>query len=217
MDQSVAADDYKASGYGAIEVGFGQRPAILVIDFQSSHVSPEFPFGGRPLAVRALENTLALMAKARELDIPVAACYTAYTSEKDVPYWKIETVRRNYFHGDATTILDQRVAEAGCDLIVCKSGPSMFYETTIQPFLTKQRVDTVILTGVNTSGCIRATAIDSFQRGYRTIVPEDCVGDVEEGPHIANLRDIERRYVDVVDRKRVETYFDVLRTRNDRT
>lgn len=216
MSDPAVRDDYKASGYGAIEVGFGHRPAILVIDFQSAHVSPEHPFGGRPLALRALENTLALMAKAREHDIPVAACYTAYTSEKDVPYWKIETVRRNYFHGAPTTVLDPRVEEAGCDLVVCKSGPSMFYETTIQPFLTKQCVDTVILTGVNTSGCIRATAIDSFQRGYRTIVPEDCVGDVEEGPHVSNLRDIERRYVDVVDRKRVEAYFDELSTRNDR-
>ncbi len=213
---SEATDDYKQSGYGAVEVGFGYRPAILVIDFQNSHTSPEHPFGGRPLALRALENTQKLLAKARPLGIPVAVCYTAYNSDKDMPYWKINAVRDTYFHGNPATHLDPRIVDADYDHVVCKSGPSIFYETTVQPFLTKQRVDTVILTGVNTSGCIRATAIDAFQRGYRTIVPEDCVGDVEQGPHEANLRDIERRYVDVVDRARVEDYLDTIRTRNDR-
>ncbi len=213
---STPSDDYKASGYGAIEVGFGHRPAILAIDFQQSHTNPKYPFGGRPLAVRALDNTIALIKRALAINVPVAACYTAYTGEKDIPYWKIESVRKNYIHGNPETFLDDGIGEAGCDLVVCKSGPSIFYETVVQPFLVKQRVDTVILTGVNTSGCIRASAIDAFQRGYRTIVPEDCVGDVEQGPHDENLRDIGRRYADIVDRARVEAYFDELAARNNR-
>jgi len=178
-----ATDDYRASGYGALEVGFGERPAILAVDFQRSHLDPAHPFGGRPLALRALDNTRRLLAKARPLGIPVAVCYTSYHSDRDMPYWKISTVRNTYFHGHPATELDERIVDPSYDLVVCKTGPSIFYQTGVQPFLTKQRVDTVIITGVNTSGCIRATAIDSFQRGYRTIVPEDCVGDVEEGPH----------------------------------
>jgi maleamate amidohydrolase len=82
---------------------------------------------------------------------------------------------------------------------VTKKGPSIFFNTGVNDYFTKERVDTVIVTGCNTSGCIRATAIDSFSYRYRTIVPEDCVGDIEEGPHQDNLRDIGRRYVDVSD------------------
>lgn len=191
-------DDYSASGYGEIAVGFGERPAILVIDFQKSHTSQEFPFGARPLALRALENTLKLLEVARPMSVPVAVCFTAYQSERDMPYWKIRPVRETYLPGNAAIDLHEGLVDPNYDLVVRKTGPSMFYETKVQPFLTKAGVDTVIITGVNTSGCIRATVIDSFQRGYRTIVPEDCVGDVEEGPHRDNLRDVERRYADVV-------------------
>lgn len=201
----MSNDDYKESGYGEIAVGFGKRPAILVVDFQKSHTSQEFPFGGRPLAIRALENTRKLLAVARPLGVPVAVCFTAYQSERDMPFWKIRPVRETYFPGNRAIMLEDNLSDPSYDLVIRKTGPSMFYETKVEPFLTKAGVDTVIITGVNTSGCIRATVIDSFQRGYRTIVPEDCVGDVEEGPHHDNLRDVERRYADVVDLETVLT------------
>ena len=206
----MTEDGYATAGYGAIDIGYGKRPAILVVDFQKSHVSQEFPFGGRPLVLRALENTMKLLPVARERNIPVAVCYTAYQSERDMPYWKIKPVRENYLPGNWAIELDERVADTNYDLVVRKTGPSIFYETKIEPFLTKAGVDTVIVTGVNTSGCIRATIIDSFQRGYRTIVPEDCVGDVEEGPHRDNLRDVSRRYADVVDLDSVLSYLNGL-------
>ncbi|GGA94040.1 N-carbamoylsarcosine amidase [Brucella endophytica] len=199
-------DDYQSAGYGEISVGFGRKPAILVVDFQKSHTSQEFPFGGKPLAMRALENTRKLLAVARPLNIPVAICFTAYQSEKDMPYWKIRPVRENYLPGNKAIELEEELADPTYDLIIRKTGPSMFYETKIEPFLIKAGVDTVIVTGVNTSGCIRATVIDSFQRGYRTIVPEPCVGDVEEGPHRYNLRDVGRRYADVVELEDVLNY-----------
>lgn len=206
----MTADDYSASGYGEIKVGFGSRPAILVIDFQKSHTSQEFPFGARPLALRALENTRKLLEVARPLNIPVAVCYTSYQGERDMPYWKIRPVRETYLPGNRAIELEESIVDRSYDLVIRKTGPSIFYETKVEPFLTKASVDTVIVTGVNTSGCIRATVIDSFQRGYRTIVPEDCVGDVEEGPHRDNLRDVERRYADVVDLQTVTNYLRTL-------
>ena len=87
-----------------------------------------------------------------------------------------------------------------------KSAPSIFFQTRVVPFLVKAGVETVVVTGCNTSGCIRASVIDSFSWGFRTIVPEDCVGDVEEGPHKDNLRDISRRYADVTDSDSVIAY-----------
>jgi maleamate amidohydrolase len=202
----MSHDEYSNSGYGEIPVGFGARPAILVIDFQKSHTSQQFPFGGRPLALRALENTLKLLKVARPLGVPVAVCFTAYQSERDMPHWKIRPVRETYLPGNDAIQLHEGLVDPTYDLVVRKTGPSIFYETKVEPFLTKASVDTVILTGVNTSGCIRASVIDSFQRGYRTIVPEDCVGDVEEGPHRDNLRDVERRYADVVTLDSVVNY-----------
>lgn len=208
----MPTDEYAKAGYGDALIGFGQRPVVLAIDYQKAHTSPEFPFGGRPLALRALTNTCTLLRLARSLKIPTALCYTAYQSERDMPYWKIKVVRDRYLPGDPVTELDERVVDRSYDFVVRKTGPSMFYETKLEPFLTKASVDTVIVTGVNTSGCVRATVIDSFQRGYRTIVPEDCVGDVEEQPHKDNLRDIERRYADVVDLKSVLNYLSGFRS-----
>ena len=74
-------------------------------------------------------------------------------------------------------------------------------------FLNKSRVDTVFVTGVSTSGCVRATIIDSFSHGYRTMVPEECCGDMAEGPHRDNLRDVGRRYADVITLQESLEYF----------
>ena len=80
-----------------------------------------------------------------------------------------------------------------------KGAPSIFFQTAAAPFFVRQNVDTIIVTGCTTSGCVRASVIDAFSYGFRVTVPEDCVGDVEEGPHVANLRDMGRRYADVLD------------------
>jgi maleamate amidohydrolase len=106
------------------------------------------------------------------------------------------------------------VHDPAYDLTVCKKGPSIFFNTGVADYFTKERVDTVIVTGCNTSGCIRATAIDSFSCRYRTIVPEDCVGDFEEQPHRDNLRDIGRRYADVTELETVLGQLEAWRKRN---
>ena len=111
-----------------------------------------------------------------------------------MPYWKITAVKQTFLHDHPSVQLDPRIYDADYDVSVTKKGPSIFFQTGVADYFSKERVDTVIVTGCNTSGCIRASAIDSFSHRYRTIVPEDCVGDIEEGPHRENLRDIGRRY-----------------------
>ncbi|GJD48939.1 Maleamate amidohydrolase [Methylobacterium crusticola] len=192
-------DDYQNRSYGEIPVGFGARPGIVVVDFQVGFTDPQYPLGGAPLVRRAVENTARLLAVARRAGIPVASCNTAYMSEREMPYWKITAVRETFLHGHPSVALDPRIHDPAYDLVVCKKGPSIFFGTGVSDYFAKERVDTVIVTGCNTSGCIRASAIDSFSHRYRTIVPEDCVGDIEEGPHRDNLRDLGRRYVDVSD------------------
>ena len=161
-----------------------------------------------PLVMRAVENTAKLLEVARRYHVPVAVCNTAYMNEREMPYWKITAVRETFRHDHPSTALDPRIYDPDYDLAVCKKGPSIFFNTGVSDYFTKERVDTVIVTGCNTSGCIRATSIDSFSYRYRTIVPEDCVGDIEEGPHRDNLRDLGRRYVDVTDLSTVLAWLD---------
>lgn len=192
-------DDYANRSYGEIPVGFGEKPGIVVVDFQLGFTDPQYPLGGAPLVLRALENTERLLKAARALNVPVAVCNTAYMNLREMPYWKITAVRETFLHTHPSVALDPRIHDPGYDLAVTKKGPSIFFNTGVADYFAKERVDTVIVTGCNTSGCIRATAIDGFSHRYRTLVPEDCVGDIEEGPHHDNLRDIGRRYVDVTD------------------
>jgi maleamate amidohydrolase len=190
-------DVYREMGYEAHKIGFGERPGIIVVDFQTGFTDPQYPLGGRPLVMRALENTAKLLPVARSKKIPIASCYTAYKSERDMPYWKITAVVEQFRYGHPCTQLDPRIYDPKYDFVVCKTGPSIFFNTPVVSYFIKQRVDTVIVTGCNTSGCIRGSTIESFTYGFRTVVPEDCVGDLDEQPHKDNLRDIGRRYADI--------------------
>ena len=96
-------------------------------------------------------------------------------------------------------------------MTIVKNGPSIFFQTPVITYLVRERIDTVIVTGCVTSGCVRASVVDSFQHGFRTLVPEDCVGDHDEGPHWANLRDVERRYADITDAERMIERIESLR------
>lgn len=189
--------EHEDAGYGVVPVGYGQRAAVLVVDFQKGFTQPEYELGKSAHVARAVENTATLLKEARALGLPVAKCYTAYESERDIPYWKVEVLFRDFFYGHPSTEIDERVHDPEHDFTFCKTAPSIFFETPLKTFLTKHGVDTVIVTGCTTSGCIRATIIDAFSCGYRVIVPEPCCGDMAEGPHHDNLRDVGRRYADV--------------------
>jgi len=123
-----------------------------------------------------------------------------------MPHWKVSTVRDEFFHGHPCTALDPRVDEPGYDFNFCKSAPSIFFLTPLVTFLTKQGVDTVLITGCTTSGCVRASIVDAFSYGYRVMVPEDCCGDAERGPHDSNLSDVGRRYADITDAREMMRY-----------
>jgi len=213
-DRAADGDAYQRIGFADGRIGFGERPGIVVVDFQRGFTDPGFPLGGQPMVVRAVEQTARLLAVARPAGIPVATCYTAYSSARDAPHWKVAPVREQFHHGHPSTELDPRIYDPDYDAVYCKTGPSIFFQTAVTPFFVKERVDTVIVTGCNTSGCIRASVIDAFSYGFRVIVPEDCVGDVEEEPHRANLRDVDRRYADVIGLDEVFAWLEELRKRN---
>lgn len=189
--------DYSERGYGDGEIGWGEKPGVVVVDFQRGFTDPAFRMGGADMIDRAVDRTVEIIEAARRAGFPVAACAMGYQSVEAMPYWKIAPLREELFEGHPSVELDPHIAAAKPDLVITKTAPSIFFNTPVAQFLVKQRVDTVIVTGCITSGCVRASVIDAFSLGFRTIVPEDCVGDHEEEPHRANLRDVERRYADI--------------------
>jgi len=163
------ADDYQRRSYGDTPVGFGQKPGIVVVDFMTAFTDPQYPLGGAPLVLRAMENTVRMLEVARRYNVPIASCNTAYMNQREMPYWKISAVRETFLHDHPSAGIDARVHDSSYDLTVCKKGPSIFFNTGVAEYFNKERVDTVIVTGCNTSGCIRASAVDSFSYRYRTM------------------------------------------------
>lgn len=211
----ASTDIYDARTYGATDIGYGERPGIIVVDFQTGFTDPRYALGGAPLIERAVGNTARLLEFARRADVPVATCYTAYSKTgRDIPYWKVKAVMEDLVHGNPATEIDPRIYDGDYDVAFCKSGASIFFQTPLVSFFSKERVDTVIVTGCVTSGCVRASIVDSFQWGYRTIVPEDCVGDHHDRPHHDNLRDVGRRYCDITDADSVIAWLEDWRRRN---
>lgn len=188
---------YDEKGYGARSVGFGERLGILVVDFQKGFIDRKFRMGGSPHIDGAVESTAELLKVARARGVPVANCYVAYPSQDAVPYWKVETVRE-LIRGSEHCELDPRIVDPTYDFVFEKHGASAFFMSPCLSWLTKKRVDTVAVTGCVTSGCVRASVVDAFQFGFRTQLVADCSGDMDEGPHQDTLRDVGRRYADIV-------------------
>jgi len=189
-------DLYEVGGYGSGKIGFGAKAGILSVDFMNGVTQPEARMGQSPQAQGAVEKTAELMEEARRKGFPIIHCTTAFQADlSDMPPWKIECMKE-WILGSWLVQIDERLWREG-DVLVVKKTPSIFFGTHCASVLNMHAVDTVIVTGANTSGCIRATSIDSFALGYRTIVPRDCVFDQGSIAHEQNLTDIGMRYVDV--------------------
>ncbi|MEM7424281.1 MAG: isochorismatase family protein [Pseudomonadota bacterium] len=211
-DPSDAA--YAEATYDAHQIGYGDMPGIAVVDFQHAFTDPRYKIGGAPLIERAVGNAARLLDVARRCAVPVANCYTAYSSTEDMPYWKIGELQETLIHGSHGTKFDARIYDPAYDVKLVKAGASIFFQTPIVPYMVKKKVDTLIVVGCVTSGCVRASIVDSFQNGFRTIVPEDGVGDQDARPHHDNLRDVGRRYCDITDTDSVIEWIQAWRGRN---
>lgn len=180
-------------------VGLGRRPAVVVVDFQRCFVDPSIPGGGEFSA--AVGATARLLAAARAHGVPILYTVVAYEDPpRDAGRFieKCPTLK-HAVAGSGMVKLDERLRRRPDEPIVVKSFASAFFGTTVASYLTGLGVDTVILAGCTTSGCVRASAIDSMQNGFRTIVPRQCVADIAAEPHEANLFDIDAKYGDVMD------------------
>jgi maleamate amidohydrolase len=208
-------DIYAARGYGTRRMGFGAKPGLVVVDFQRGFTEAGFPMGGAPMVDAAVEATVPLIRAAREAGLPVVACVNGYDSPRAAPLWKAAPVF-DLIAGTPSVELDPRIAAAKPDVVLMKSAPSIFFATPAAAILTRERVDTVIVAGCITSGCVRASVIDAFSLGFRVMVARDCVGDHDQVAHDQNLADVERRYADVIDAAEALEAIAAWRARNDR-
>lgn len=208
-------NNYTVAGYGGTSVGFGDRIAILVVDFQLGFTNPKYASGRSEHVHSAVSETAKLLTVARKHDLPVANCNVAWNGPEDMGHWKVTSLYDgSFFKGHESTKIDNRVYNPTYDFCFTKSAPSIFFQTPLMLFLTKQRVDTVIVTGCTTSGCVRASIVDGFSYGFRVIIPEECCGDQEEQAHKDTLRDVGRRYADVLSLNEVTNHIEAKSKRN---
>lgn len=212
MPLELAIDDpWVLRGYGQGAIEPGERPAILVIDLQYAFTDPAFEFGGAELIERATVNTALLLETARSVGVPVFQTVVAWEGAHDIGLWTIKLPPcARITPGSRWAQVDERVW-ADTDILLPKKWPSFYHGTPLHSLLTRAGVDTVVVTGCTTSGCVRATTVDSFSNGFRTLVPEDCVGDQGRDAHLANLRDVHRRYAEVTSADEVVAYLERLR------
>ena len=213
-DHQETAEDYRRKGF-MNRSGYGTKPALLVVDFIYGFTDPTTPLGGdfsKELAV-----TADLLETFRAAQLPIVYTTIAYEPGfedggvfvKKVPSLKILEV------GSKMGDVDNRIRPRPDEYVALKKYASAFFNTDIDAYLKARSVDTIIMTGCTTSGCIRASAIDSMQYGYLTVVVEEGVGDRAQGPHDANLFDIDAKYGDVVSVDEVNSYMKSLATNQE--
>jgi nicotinamidase-related amidase len=197
MSDEAAREVYAKAGLGQA-VTLGEHPAVLVVDFSCGFTDPACPLGSDLTA--QVEATRRLLDAAREKGLPVVFTTIAFEpSLKDGGLWMQKVPALGVLQlGGAWAEIDPRLDPREDETVIVKKGASGFFGTNLASVLVSQGVDSVILCGATTSGCIRATAIDLLQYGWPTIVPRECVGDRAQAPHDANLFDIQAKYADVV-------------------
>jgi maleamate amidohydrolase len=195
--------------------GFGRKPALINVDLQKAYTAVGEFATAYETNPKQMEYVNQLAAAFRAKGLPVVWTYVAYMdSGEDCGVWGTRTNTpdslQNIKVGSPRSEFDPRLdIDRKRDIIVNKRMASAFHETNLQSVFTFHGVDTVVITGGSTSGCVRATAVDALSRSYRTIVPEECVADKHESPHFANLYDIALKYGDVI---AVSEIFDFMKT-----
>jgi maleamate amidohydrolase len=187
-------------------VTLGGRPAVLVVDFSRGFTDPECTMGSD--LTQEVEATRRLLAAAREREVPIIFTTIGFEPNlKDGSLWLEKAPGlAELVVGGKWVEIDPRLERREEETVILKKGASAFFGTNLPSILVSQGVDTVIMCGATTSGCIRATAVDLLQYGYPTLVPRECVGDRAQGPHEANLVDIQAKYADVVSVEEVLAY-----------
>ena len=189
---------FRERGFG-LATGFGERPAVLVIDIMKAFTDPSLPLGSN--LDRQIAETNRILDAAHAIGAPVFFSYVAYDEPNcaDAGIWGEKMTGLSGLTADSPTVaLDERLHRAPSDAVFLKKYASCFFGTDLVSRLTSRRIDTLVIAGCTTSGCVRASAVDAIQYGFRPIVAREAVGDRSQPAHDQSLFDIQAKYGDVL-------------------
>ncbi|MGI9605531.1 MAG: N-carbamoylsarcosine amidohydrolase [Acidimicrobiales bacterium] len=189
--------DYKAAGF-AKRLGFGDRPALVVIDFCHAYLDEGSPLYAGVEDARA--SSVRLLEASRVAGIPIVHTRVEYQpggANGGVFFRKVDALKC-FVEGNPLAEPGPGLAPLDGEIVITKQYASAFFGTSLASTLTSLGIDTLIHAGVSTSGCVRATALDACQHGFVPIVVREAVGDRDQGVHEANLFDLDAKYADVV-------------------
>jgi maleamate amidohydrolase len=198
------SENYRTA-YGN-RLGFGNCPALILIDFVQAYFDRSCELYAD--VGSAMESALRVRSEARTRRIPVI--YTRVVYQRDGMdgglFFKKVLPLRHFVSGSRLCGWPDGLEPADSELVITKQYPSAFFGTSLASTLTTMGIDTLVMTGLTTSGCVRATCVDAISHGFRPVVVADACGDRHESPHTANLFDMNAKYADVVDEEEAIAY-----------
>jgi len=195
MNTDHIKEVYKKTGFMGV-MGYGNKPAVIVVDFSIGFTDLKEPFGGDYSPEIQYANRV--LAKARAKSIPIIFTTVAYNHIDEAGLWINKTrALETLMTGSRSVEIDPRLEVQPNEIVLVKKYASAFAGTSLSSILASKGIDTVLIAGVTTSGCVRATVVDAMQSGFRPIVIKEAVGDRAKEPHEANLFDINSKYGDV--------------------
>lgn len=199
---------FHSGGMGLILNGFGNKPALLIIDMSYAFVDSSFPLGDSSVGWPAVRNIRSLLDLARKNGIPVF--YSTYrwpSNPIERGLWKLTEETNNAMMNPKALEIVAELKPLPCEPVVIKTAPSAFHGTNLLNMLIQSNIDTLILTGMVTSGCVQATAVDGFSYGFRVTIPEEAVADRSRIAHKVSLFNFHMKYGDVLAIAAVKEYF----------
>lgn len=192
------------------KLGYGKRPALILVDFVEAYFDENCELYAD--VDDALDSALRIRELASQKDVPIILTNIVYHqggADGGVFYQKVKPLR-HFQRGEPMGAWPKGLEPASNELVISKQYPSAFFGTSLAATLTALKVDSLIITGLTTSGCIRATCLDCVSNGFIPIVVADACGDRHEDPHQANLFDMDAKYADVVSEQQVSDYLQSL-------
>jgi nicotinamidase-related amidase len=200
---------YAAGGHGR-RIGFGKKPALVVVDMINLYLSPRYALGHGENTQAVIAANAALLEGARRREVPIFFSNVGLresAAEKGV--WGEKVGGAKGITPEADTVVDA-LRPLENEVVVTKPKASVFFGTQLASMLYYLGIDTIIVTGVTTSGCVRATVVDGFSYNFRVIVPLECCGDRAALPHKVSLFDMHMKYGDVVELQETLDYLSAL-------
>lgn len=197
----------------------GERPALIIVDMTRAFVDSAYPKGWSPTGYPATAANRILLEAARGAHIPIfftkarpESAPAATLAEKGM--WKHRVIRQETAVDlPPEDVIVEDLAPADGEVVIHKGGkPSAFFGTPLFSLLTYHKIDTTIITGMVTSGCVRATVLDAFQQNYFVVIPHECCADRSQISHKVNLFDMHMKYADVVEMEEILEYLSKVKT-----